>query len=135
MPWTQDGVSAGFSDTRAWLPVAEPHRLLAVDIQEHMPGSVLNVCRTFLAWRRRQPALQIGDIEFIEASAQTLTFLRSHDGERVLASFNLSGDSAAVAVPRAWNVEPCHGHGFAARMDGTQIELPPYQAFFGVIGN
>ena len=69
MPWRGTAPCAGFSTGKPWLPVPIDHLALAVDRQEGDPNSVLNRTRTYLRWRRAQPALQTGDIAFLEAGS------------------------------------------------------------------
>ena len=68
MPWRSSAPHAGFSNGEPWLPVESAHVPLAVDRQEEDTDSVLNFTRTFLAWRKRYPALIDGDIRFLDAS-------------------------------------------------------------------
>ncbi|RZS54713.1 alpha-amylase family glycosyl hydrolase [Sphaerotilus mobilis] len=75
MPWQHDAPHAGFgTDTgrRPWLPVPEAHRALAVDRHEADPDSPLHFMRAFLRWRRRQPALVRGPVEFIDTPEPAL---------------------------------------------------------------
>ncbi len=133
MPWSAQGKFAGFSDKTAWLPVPDEHRARAVDVQDNAAGSVLNLYRRFLAWRRQQPALQKGNIKFIDAPTNALALVREHGAEKVLATFNLSAEPLALAIPRGWEVAPLTGHGFAATRSENKIELPSYGAFFGSV--
>ena len=133
MPWTAKGSFAGFSESAAWLPVAESHRGLAVDVQEASADSVLNSYRRFLAWRRTQAALQRGTIRFIDTPQNGLAFVRELGRERVIAAFNLSTEPLAIALPRGWQVAPLGGHGFEQSRAGASIELPAHGAFFGSV--
>ena len=67
MPWNSAAVNGGFSQANTWLPVAAEHLPKAVDMQDADKNSVLNAYRKFLAWRKTQPALLHGDIEFLDA--------------------------------------------------------------------
>ena len=134
MPWTRHGAAAGFSpsiDNEPWLPIPEQHRLLAVEVQDHVPGSVLNFCRHFLHWRRDQPALRLGSIEFLDAPTGLLAFTRSYSGQTLVACFNLAGKPASFKLEVARPVIPLTGHGFAAQLQGATVELPAFGAFFG----
>jgi alpha-glucosidase len=137
MPWTQGGEYAGFSTHEPWLAVPIPgaHRERAVDVQEAAPGSVLHAYQRFLAWRRDQPALRLGAIELVDAPASgpddVLVFFRVHEGERIVAAFNLSPEPRTVAIPGGPGT-PLTGHGFAAaRLEKAGIELPGFGAYFG----
>jgi alpha-glucosidase len=91
MPW-QSAPSA--EDSNSWLPVPEAHRALAVDRQEHDPGSALNGWRRFLKWRRTMPVLTQGGIENIRREGNVLSFERVLGATRMLCLFNLSGETA-----------------------------------------
>ncbi|HYS13592.1 MAG TPA: alpha-glucosidase family protein [Burkholderiaceae bacterium] len=133
MPWTANGKFAGFSGAAAWLPIADQHRERAVDVQEKSAESALNSYRRFLAWRRQHPALQQGNIQFIDAPENGLALVREHAKEKIIAAFNLSPQAFAVSVPHGWQVSPLSGHGFMEARAGAQIQLPAYGAFFGTV--
>lgn len=90
MPWFAAQKNAGFSDGATWLPVSPDHLPLAIDVQDADKNSVLNGYRQFMAWRKRQPALLWGDIEFLPAPEQVLLFVRKHEQQVVIAAFNLA---------------------------------------------
>lgn len=96
MPWTTEEPHAGFSnndDVETWLPIPHDHKVRAAETQENDPQSVLNQTREFIAWRKTQPVLQSGDIEFIETNNPKLVaFNRSLDGQSIRCIFNLSED-------------------------------------------
>ena len=129
MPWTAQEKFGGFSTVEPWLPFPEEHREHAVDVQESSQGSVLTVCRKFLAWRREHPALQSGGIHFVDASEDILAFIREHPKEHVLAVFNLARKPASLAP--SMDVTPLEGHGFSGTLSSREIKLPPHSAFFG----
>jgi alpha-glucosidase len=131
MPWSTNDNFAGFSDAAAWLPIPDQHRQRAVDVQDRSAESVLNSYRRFLGWRRQHPALQRGNIEFVDAPQNGLALVREHEQEKILAAFNLSAEPVAVAIPRGWEVSPLEGHGFTTAQAGAVVELPAYGAFFG----
>jgi len=94
MPWAADQPNFGFSSGTPWLPPGEAHRSLAVDRQEHDPGSVLAFTRQCVALRDAHRALRVGRLQLVEAGAQKLIFDRS-DGPRTLrCTFNLSSSQA-----------------------------------------
>lgn len=134
MPWTMKGIAAGFSRTIPWLPIPEEHRSRAVEIQEKNPHSILNSYRGFLKWRAQHPALRQGSIRFIDSTADTLVFLRSHKDEKIVACFNLSPGSKTLSLPSEWNLESCKGHGLSGGvLKDHKIALRPYGVFFGNI--
>ena len=104
MPWTADGPQAGVSTVEPWLPVAEPHRPLAVDQQADDPDSVLNFTRQWLAWRRAQPGFGASSLTFVDLPGKTLAFLRGEGPGRLLFLFNLGDEDARTALPTgAWS--------------------------------
>ena len=101
MPWSAEAPDLGFGSgaARPWLPLSEAQRALAVDRQEADPGSLLQVARRLLHWRRTQPALVHGELALLPVHDQVLAFVREHQGERVLCAFNLSAQPAELALP------------------------------------
>ncbi len=130
MPWDGRRPHAGFTEGTPWLPVAAAHVSSAVQTQEADAMSLLHDVRRFLAWRRGQPALLHGALHPLPLPAPLVGFVREHEGERVLAAFNLSGAPALLELDGFEGVRPCHQSGFAAEaVDGLAI-LQPYAAFF-----
>ncbi|KAF1688183.1 alpha-glucosidase [Pseudoxanthomonas broegbernensis] len=129
MPWT-DADGAGFSAATPWLPVPEAHRPLAARRQHADPGSTLNAFRAFMRWRREQPALVRGSIAFLDTAEPVLAFVREHQGQRMLAAFNLSDAAASLPLPSGgWTL--AQGHGLAsASIDGGVASLPAYGVLF-----
>jgi alpha-glucosidase len=133
MPW-RDTPDAGFTTGTPWLPVPPEHMKLAVSRQETDPASPLNAFRRFLRWRRRQPALCQGGIEFIELPEPLLAFTRTLDSQSVLVVFNLSDGAQRGTLPALGRVTPLEDHGLSAgSMSGRSLELPPHGVFFGLL--
>lgn len=133
MPW-DDSPGAGFSRAQPWLPIPESHRKLAVSRQERDPGSALHAFRRLLQWRRTRPELIHGDIAFLDCAEPLLAFIRSHQGRRTLAVFNLGRDPAVlnlsgIDLPA---FQPDQGHGLAsgAAVDG-KLQMPGHSLWFG----
>lgn len=133
MPWERYALAAGFSQgARTWLPIPAEHHLCAVDVQEKNPDSVLNAYRTFMRWRKQQPALRLGSIKFLDAPEAALIFVRAYEGEQLVAAFNLSDRPISVEINAPVSVIPITGHGFtSAVLDNSVIKLPAYGVFFG----
>ena len=131
MPW-DPSEHAGFSTVAAWLPVPDPHREHSVAMQESSPGSVLNAVRAFLSWRKTQPALVTGAIEFLDTPEPLLAFVREQDGKRVLVAFNLSAREVAWAPPIIAMMLEAPGV-IAAGMDGDVLVFPPHAVVYAVI--
>ena len=117
MPWDA-GERGGFTTGAPWLPVAAEHRARAVALQDAQPASTLNRAREFLRWRKHQPALVDGELEFVDAPEPVLAFVRRHANQTLVAAFNLGAKAVDVALP-----------GIAGRLDGYafRIEELPVQ--------
>jgi len=115
MPWHEDQKHAGFSDNPPWLPIPESHIPLSVDQQEADNNSVLAFTRGFLKWRKSQPALLSGEIEFLETPDETsLHFLRYITGQKDKATkcrFALSApyDFSVLSESSAFSSDPSAG--------------------------
>ena len=129
MPWT-DEPNGGFTAGESWLPMAPEHLPMAVSRQDADPDSVLNFYRTFLAWRRSQPALRTGAISFLRSPEPLLVLQRESGSQRLIAVFNLGPEPVEYLLPA--HVQPLPGHGLApAAVEGRRIRLPPWGGFFG----
>jgi len=130
MPWDAAAPNLGFTTGAPWLPLGKTHRALAVSMQENDAASPLNHARRFLSARRESAALRLGEMEFAEAPAPVLAFLRAHEGERVLCVFNMSREKAefrsdllsgATALPLGCG---------EASLTGMALSLAPLAAWF-----
>nr|WP_244106655.1 alpha-glucosidase family protein [Paraburkholderia phenazinium] len=134
MPWRCDGPHGGFSTVEPWLPVPPEHTSCAADVQHQDPASALAFARTFLAWRKTQPVLQVGDIRFFDAPEPLLAFERTLGNERRLLVFNLGSEQALWPLPAQMKVEVLGGHGLTGgKSAGGRIELAPYGGWIGSI--
>lgn len=135
MPWTHGGTNCGFSGGQPWLPIPDEHRASAIDVQNAEPDSVLNAYRSFLRWRTRHPALRLGSIRFVDSPADTLCFVREHEGKALLACFNFASEMRAVPLKGLGSAQALAGHGFAnCRLVDGRVEIPPVGAFFAYLG-
>lgn len=137
MPWQHDQHQAGFSTAPStWLPIPEEHKARAVDVQNDDPDSVLNAYRTFIHWRNDQPALRLGDIEFLDAPEGQMLFTRRHDDQSLLVAMNFTGQETTLALNGLSAGAALEGHGFTgARIEGQQIILPAYGAGYFQLGS
>jgi alpha-glucosidase len=132
MPW--DGSDhAGFSTVAAWLPVPDTHRERSVAAQEAKSDSVLNEVRAFLCWRKAQPALVTGSIEFLETPEPILAFVREQDGTRLLVAFNLSARDVEWAPPSIATMLNVPGVTASAMKEGV-FAFPAHAAAYAVLG-
>ena len=133
MPW-DDSVQAGFTTGHPWLPIADAHRVLAVQGQERDADSTLNATRRFLHWRKTLPALQWGDIRFLDTSEPVLAFIRSFEGQRLLVVFNLSAEAVEWEVPGDLHAQAVDDHGLVAgQVEGGVLKLPAQGVFYAAI--
>lgn len=133
MPWQSGKPNAGFSSHEPWLPVPPEHLRLAVDTQEKNKESVLNFTRTFLAWRKTQAALQLGDIKFLDAPEPLLVFTRTWQGKTVVAAFNLGLKELTYQFMQSSKLTLLPIEGFACSLDNNMVHLPGYSAFFATV--
>ncbi|MBC7951297.1 MAG: alpha glucosidase [Rhodospirillaceae bacterium] len=125
MPWRHDAPHAGFSSVEPWLPVADSHYELAVDVQEQDGASPLNTLRRLLRWRKRHSALLDGDTQLVDMGPQVVAFRR---GGTMLCVFNPSANPVRLALPAM----PAEGVGY--RMDGTELVFDSWGAAFIPVG-
>jgi alpha-glucosidase len=113
------------------LPVAAEHLPKAVDVQDADENSVLNAYREFLAWRKTQPALLHGDIEFLDAPENVLLFVRRYQDQTILAAFNLAADAITVNLPEALQVSALQKNNLPlAALNNQQLVLSAYASAF-----
>jgi alpha-glucosidase len=131
MPWTVSEAALGFTGGKPWLPLPAEHREKAVEKQLNDPDSVLHSYRTFVHWRRSQPALSFGDIRFLDSPENTLAFLREYAQTRVVAVFNFNQNDVEFDLPLLARAEVLSGHGFASSaIRAGGVRIPGYSAFF-----
>jgi alpha-glucosidase len=130
MPWHADQRNGGFTTAEAaWLPVPEAHRSGAVDAQEADGGSLLHAFRRFLHWRRSVPALLRGTLRPLTLAPPLVGFVREHEGQRLLAVFNLSDQPVALDLPAYERGSPIQGTGFEGCFAGDG-RLQPFGVLF-----
>lgn len=133
MPWESQAHQAGFTKSKEpWLPIPPEHFHLAVDHQEQEEMSLLNKYRRLFRWRKRQPALQTGDLTLIDTSEPLLGFSRKCDKQHLVCLFNLSPMAVHYDLS---NYHDCviesDESDFSNRRYDDTIEIPGYGVFFG----
>lgn len=79
MPWTNQ------MPEKTWLPIN-----MSAAAQDQDDQSALHFARRFFKWRKAQPALVLGSLEFIDTdNGEILEVKRTHLGETVHCRFNL----------------------------------------------
>jgi len=131
MVWEKDAANGGFSTARPWLPVPDAHRQVAVDTQQGHDASLLEHYRRMLAFRRANPVLAKGDIEFLAADNDVVVFVRELGNEQLICAFNLSARNASLDLGAETRLETVEGHGFTGTATDGKITLGSYGAWFG----
>jgi alpha-glucosidase len=134
MPWQKDAPHAGFSTNRPWLPISDEHRAMAVDVQEQDAASTLNFTRACIAWRKANPALRTGSMEFIDMSSDDLLgFTRKASpedgGQTIVCLFNFSARETTIPLPEVLRGKTANLFDAGERggtMDGNVVKLPAY---------
>jgi alpha-glucosidase len=130
MVWDAGHAQAGFSTSeKTWLPIPAEHKARAVSTQVGNDASVLEHYRRFLSFRKQHPSFAKGGIEFLPVSDSVVGYTRSKGNETIVCFFNLSPAAATAALPDG-NWEVLEGHGFESSLNGRNIELPAWGAFF-----
>ncbi|HVH02531.1 MAG TPA: alpha-amylase family glycosyl hydrolase [Amaricoccus sp.] len=129
MVWLADNANGGFADARPWLPVPMEHLRMAVSEQEADPESMLAFYRRMLHWRRGRPALAKGSFAIGQTSDSLISYVRGDGDDAVFCAFNLGADPLVADLPEGgWRA--LADSGFAGRIVGRTVELPPHQALF-----
>ncbi|XVQ85093.1 glycoside hydrolase family 13 protein [Microbispora siamensis] len=96
LPWSGTAPPYAFGAGDTWLPQPEDWTALTVAAQRDDPGSTLNLYRAALAIRRDHPALDDGDLTWLDAPPGVLAFARD-------PGFTLMVNFGAEPVPLAWH--------------------------------
>jgi alpha-glucosidase len=129
MVWESEGVNAGFSTGKPWLPVPADHYAKAVDRQVGKPDSQYEFYKAMIAWRQASPALTKGTVRFLASDGDVLAFVRETDGEKVLCVFNFGQMGAGFPVPQGVALAEVADLGFASSVVGDVVTLPAESAF------
>ncbi len=105
MAWTP-ARNGGFSNAPEPLLVLPPitapgydYRVVNVEVQKQLPGSLLNWHRRMLTCRRLLHALRLGDFELLDAShPSVIVFLRCTETMKVLVAANVSAAGASLRL-------------------------------------
>lgn len=121
--------NAGFTTGRPWLPVAADYPIYNVETERNDPNSMLTLFRELVALRRSSPALSVGNYRDIPSNVQDIfSFMREHDGERMLVVLNLSHEPRLFSM--AWGGGPAEIAlstlpGRAGPADPSKLTLAP----------
>lgn len=134
MPWAATNHHAGFSSTadETWLPVPDTHIHLAADKQEDDADSTLNFTRAFLKWRKGQPTLMLGDLQFMDTGDEKiLAFRRTQGNETLICVYNLGLIPKTFLAGDAIAILPVDLSGPRGEIKDGKISLPPLAFFIG----
>jgi alpha-glucosidase len=129
MPWDADAPNLGFGAGTPWLPVAATHKPLAVSEQENDPDSTLGYAKRFIAARKANAALRLGEIEIVDAPSPVLAFTRTLANGRVFCVFNMSAQTSTFT-----HAGPARGLAIDCgdtKSEGGVLTLGPFAAWFG----
>ena len=144
MPWDYDQPAAGFSAGKAvkpWLPIPAQHVRHAVSSLETKPESALHFVRAFLQWRRQDPSLVAGEIQFLTGTDEVLALVRSPRSGEVgatwLCIFNFASHEVRVHLEDAPSstvhaLPKLPAHQMGARLDNAFV-LPAYGIYWGAV--
>src|SRR5690606_33917643 len=76
LPWTSDGPSYGFGAAGSWLPQPSSWATLAVEAQDGVEGSTLELFRSALRLRAETGLDRAGALRWVEAPSTVLVFDR-----------------------------------------------------------
>lgn len=105
MPMQWNGSdNAGFSppSVETWLPVEESYDKRNVEREEKNVGSILNCYKRLLSLRNEHPALQVGEIEFMNYKKQKkelLAYKRKYREEELIVFLNFTDKELLVPSP------------------------------------
>ena len=133
--------NAGFcpEGVEPWLPVAEDHETINVDVQSSDPRSMLALCRRLLGLRRELPALTAGSYRALDTGdGSVLAYLREHAEDRVLVVLNFGAERRATDLSQeaAGRGEVlCSTHpDRTGRLDLAQLDLRPDEGMLVSLG-
>ncbi len=98
MPWEEGAPHGGFTTGTPWLPVKQAQADRNVARLDADPSSILHFYRAALAFRKANPALVTGGMEFLAAGEPLLAFRRTGEGQTLLCLFNLSPEPISATL-------------------------------------
>ena len=97
MQWNT-ATNAGFTDGEPWLPLHQDFRKVNVESETANENSVLNTYRKMIELRKTLPALQQGEIEFVETGRNgILSYTRTLDDQQIQIFLNFSSRKKKIS--------------------------------------
>jgi alpha-glucosidase len=132
MPWKHDALNAGFTTAEEpWLPLPEDHYARAIDLQNRDPNSLLNTWRSLMHWRKKQPALEAGNLQILDTDEPIFAFIREYAEQSLLCVFNISDEAVEYDLSSHSECRETKGLRFTTEREGDRLKLPAYGVFFG----
>ncbi|MGA2112296.1 MAG: alpha-amylase family glycosyl hydrolase [Anaerolineales bacterium] len=132
LPWN-DGVGAGFSNGRPWLPINPDFRSVNVARESEDPGSVLSFYRRLIWLRRGSRALNSGSFQTLLRNPDSgLAYLRQSQEEIMLVALNFRGHPAQIVLDEdpsthEWEWRLGTHPGSHGPLVGRRLNLQPYE--------
>jgi alpha-glucosidase len=132
MQWSA-GRNAGFSDgSRTWLPVGPEVDARNVEGESSDPASLLNYYKALIHLRKKNEALNHGDLTLIdETNSNVLSFLRRAGRSTVLVALNVSPIQQTVQL--TGTVTTLLASFDVGSSSLTQLVLPAFGAYVGEV--
>lgn len=122
MPWRRNEKHGGFSEAaKTWLPFAEEHRKLAVDVQENSNLSTLAFARRVIAWRKESEALRDGAFKVMPSKGDVIAYQLTGKNETLCFVFNTGPKRAAFTVPKSAELWPAMSE--KAQLNSQKLKL------------
>jgi alpha-glucosidase len=104
IPWTREPGHGWGPDP--WLPFPPDPADRSVEAQVDDPSSMLHLYRRLLAARRASPAMQLGDLTFVDAGDEhVLAWTRTAGDDRRVVAVNFTPDERPLDLDGEWVVE------------------------------
>jgi alpha-glucosidase len=136
MQWS-DGLNAGFSTGKPWLPVAPNFKTHNVATETADPSSILNLYRRIIALRGSEAALREGKyVELNGSDPNVLAFARQGvGGQTIVVALNMSESAQKVKLEMSKIAAPSAraatlvAVGAKNSPDGVELNLEPYGVY------
>jgi alpha-glucosidase len=121
--------NAGFSSAEPWLPISADYRTRNVAAQAADPGSIYNLYRKLLWYRRGSSVLQGGSYEPLDSAPDCFVYVRSAGEQRCLVALNFGTRAVTLNLP----VSGSGRIAISTHLDRSgnaklsQLELRPYE--------
>ncbi len=126
MQW-DDSDHAGFTMGSPWLPVGPDYDVRNVKVQAADPVSQLSLTKALLALRRAEPALHVGDYQYVSSDKQCFVYERQDGAARFVIALNFDGEAAEVRLPGAGDIVMSTLDPQKRASTGDMLALAPYE--------